>query len=192
MTQAVLPDPKWLDFLKAGSVVFFGIALASGSFLVLEYWHLVPFVADWVQDAVVGVFLLTFFLTLTNVIAAIWNFFQPHRLFVDAVNNHGRRKYVRERIGQMTPKEREIIGYLLDHNQRVFTAARDGGHATTLISSRIVEITAAPNQVVDANNVPFAVPRLVWKELLSRKELFPYAPPARGETEVEPWRERTW
>jgi hypothetical protein len=49
-----------------------------------------------------------------------------------------------EYIPFMTPKDREIIAYLLHHNQRMFTCEPDGGHANLLLSRGIVRIAARP------------------------------------------------
>jgi hypothetical protein len=163
--------------------------LASGCFLLLEHWDYVPRVADWAQASVIGVFLLTFFLTLMNIVAAIWKFFQPHALVVRALNKRSRMKYVRGRIEEMTPKEKEIIGYLLAHNQRVFVGANDGGHARALLATRIIEVVAQPGQIISHNDFPFAVPMVVWEELLKHKEKFPYTAPVGEERVRYPWRE---
>jgi hypothetical protein len=192
MSPIGFPDPKWLDFLKAGGLAFWAIALTCGVFLLLEHWDYVAPVPDWSQSVIVLVLLLTSFLTLTNVIGAIWNFFEPHVIFAKAVNNHRRRQFVRERIDHMTPVERQIIGYLLAHNQRTLSAAQDGGHAVNLISNRIIEMSAVPGQVVTYDKVPFAIDPLVWNELVKQRDKFPYAPPDDDEPEQEPWRERLW
>ena len=66
MTTVGFPDPKWLDFFKAGGLAFAAIAMASGAFLLLERWGYVPLVADWAQATTVGFFLLTACLTFMN------------------------------------------------------------------------------------------------------------------------------
>jgi hypothetical protein len=192
MSPMVFPDPKWLDFLKAGGLAFWAIALTCGAFLLLEHWGTIAPVPDWIQDVIVLVLLLTAFLTLTNMVGAMWNFFEPHVMFANAVNKHRRRKFVRERIDHMTPVERQIIGYLLAYNQRTFTAAQDGGHAVNLIANRIIEFSGVPGQVVAYDKVPFAIDPLVWNELVKQRSKFPYTHADDGEPEQEPWRERLW
>ena len=83
----------------------------------------------------------------------------------------------------MTPMEREIIGYLLHHNQRVFTNTADCGHAATLVAKGIVVIAAQPGQTVSYYEVPFEIPRLVWDALVKRKAEFPV-----HESSKHPWR----
>jgi hypothetical protein len=173
MSPIAFPDAKWLEFLKAGGLAFFGIALASGAFLYLEHVALVPALPAWAQDILVLVFLLTTCLTVSTVLGAIWNFFEPHVMFATAVDNHRRRRFIRQRIAYMTPEERHIICYILAHNQTVFTATRDGGRATTLIASRILEMTGADGQVATYHKVPFAVPEIVWTELVKQRDKFP-------------------
>jgi hypothetical protein len=192
MSAMAFPDAKWLEFLKAGGLTFLGIALATGSFLYLEHTAYVPQVQDWAQDVLVGIFLLTVFLALTTLVGALWNFFEPDKQFVNWVNNRRRGQFVRQGIDHMTPEERHIIAYLLANNQRVFTAAQDGGRAATLFSSRIIEVAVARNQAVSINDVPFAIPEVVWRELVRQRDKFPYAPPADGSVQPEPWRETYW
>jgi hypothetical protein len=91
-------------------------------------------------------------------------------------------------IPQMTPREREIIGYLLAKNQRMFTNTADGGYANTLISKKIVVCALLPGQVFTQFEVPFEVPQHVWNVLVKHKAEFPYTPPKAGGAEPHPWR----
>ena len=79
-----------------------------------------------------------------------------------------------EYIPFMTAKDKEIIAYLLHHNQRMFTCEPDGGHATLLLSRGIVRIAARPGQQVDYSDVPFEVPLEVWNVLVKHRDQFPY------------------
>jgi Super-infection exclusion protein B len=187
MSPIVFPDPKWLDFLKAGGPAFWAIALACGVFLLLEHGGYVETFPGLAQSVIVLVWLLTSFLALTNT----WAFFTPHIILARIVDDRQRRKFVREYINHMTPIERRIIGYLLAHNQRTFTAAPDGGHAVTLISNRIIEYSGVPGQTQAYDNVPFAIAPLVWNELVKQRDKFPYTHTDDGEPEREPWRERS-
>jgi hypothetical protein len=58
------------------------------------------------------------------------------------------QKAVEASLPYMIPKEREIIGYLLAKNQKVFEADFDGGHASTLISRRIIVRNVVRGQAV--------------------------------------------
>ena len=88
-------------------------------------------------------------------------------------SKRGFRGYIRH----MTPKEREIIAYLLAKNQKTFTAASDGGHARTLLSRGIVIILARDGQLLDPENVPMTIPDHLWDVLQKHKDEFPYKPP---------------
>ncbi len=71
-------------------------------------------------------------------------------------------------ISQMDSKEREIIGYLLAKNQRMFTNTPDGGYANTLISKGIIILALRPGQAF-SNETPFEVPEHIWNVLLKYK-----------------------
>jgi hypothetical protein len=91
-------------------------------------------------------------------------------------------------IPYMTAKEREIIAYLLAHNQKMFTNTPDGGHANTLISKGIVVSALRPGQTFTYYEMPFAVPDYIWTVLAEHRQEFPYTSPEPGEGELHPWR----
>lgn len=97
------------------------------------------------------------------------------------------QRELREYIPFMTPEERNIIGYLLHHNQKTFTAAADGGYAATLLARNIVVVLAQPGQRVHPEDVPMVIPEYLWTVFVEEKAAFPYMPPATGR-EVHPWR----
>jgi hypothetical protein len=103
------------------------------------------------------------------------------------------RREVREYLPQMTQRERDIVAYLLAHNQTVFPSDADGGYARTLISKGIVVSALRPGQVLPSDHdYPFMIPSHVWtKVLVPHKSQFPYTPPADG-TVVHPWRQHPW
>ena len=73
----------------------------------------------------------------------------------------------------MTAKEREIIGYLLANNQKMFDYTIDGGAASTLLSKRIIVCAMLPGQSATAYGIAFKVPDHVWDILAERKTDFP-------------------
>jgi hypothetical protein len=89
-------------------------------------------------------------------------------------------------IPSMTAKEREIIGYLLDKNQKMFDYTADGGDANTLISKRIVVCALLPGQPYTNFGVPFKVPEHVWDVLIKYKAEFP-APAKLEKPQPYPW-----
>ena len=98
---------------------------------------------------------------------------------------------VEDYISYMTKKEREIIAYLLTHNQKMFTNTLDCGHANTLLSRGIVVVAVRKGQVFTEHEVPFAIPEHIWTVLKKHQKEFPYTPPQRGESPAHPWR-RHW
>ena len=92
---------------------------------------------------------------------------------------------VTEELGELNATERQIISYLLHHNQRMFTADLDGGHAATLISRGLVKRAVRPGQAFVASDVPMEIPRPVWNLLKNMKERFPYL---GDEDDPYPWR----
>jgi len=92
---------------------------------------------------------------------------------------------VEEYIPFFTPKDKQIIGHLLHHNQRMFECEPDAGHARLLLSQGIVRVAARPGQQCDYFNVPFEVPAHIWEVLVKYKDQFPYKPDRKG---GDPWR----
>lgn len=92
---------------------------------------------------------------------------------------------IEDYIPYMTQVDREIVAYLLHHNQRMFECAWDGGNASLLIARGIVRSAQREGQIVDAENVPMAIPKHVWNLLMKHKSEFPYKPSKDG---GDPWR----
>lgn len=83
------------------------------------------------------------------------------------------RHKVETELVYLTPREREIIGYLLANNQRMFDYTHDGGQASTLISKGFVVCALLPGQSTAAYGVPFRIPEHVWAVLVKHKGEFP-------------------
>lgn len=86
-------------------------------------------------------------------------------------------------IPQLNGKEKEILGYLLWDNQRMFTNTLDCGHAATLVSKGFVVLAAKRGQAISQFEVPVEIPEYVWKILLERKSEFP-----KPVADYHPWR----
>jgi hypothetical protein len=99
-------------------------------------------------------------------------------------------KEAEDYIPYMTEVEREIIGYLLAHNQKMFTNRPDCGNASTLLARGIVLIAARPEQPVTYFEVPFAIPDHIWTVLKRHQDKFPYEPAGPGVDNAHPWRRR--
>lgn len=112
-------------------------------------------------------------LSVASMLSALFRFIPPGRWIVHWTTLAQQSGKVRAYIPHMTDHEREIVGYLLHHNQKSFTAASDGGYAATLISRGIVVQALRPGQMFSLEDVPFAVPDHVWKVLEKHRDQFP-------------------
>lgn len=92
------------------------------------------------------------------------------------------KHYVVEQLPHLDFREKQIIAYLLENNEKMFTTTVDGGYAGTLISKGIVVCALVPGQRCDQYRVPFKVPDPIWEVLTEHKTEFPYAP-----TRELPW-----
>ena len=182
-------DPKWLEILKANSWQTAFLAIAFGVFIILVKFEIVPTTDSplWIALPIFAMLIcLCLFLAsvgeeltkIINPIARIGRWLQNRREAQDAY------KF----IPYMTDVDRNIIGYLLYHNQKMFQTIQDGGHAAPLISKRIIRSSVRVGQTVHFNWVPFEVPDHIWSVLEIHREEFPYEPPPEGEVEEHPWR----
>jgi hypothetical protein len=94
-------------------------------------------------------------------------------------------RQIEEELEELTDQDREILAYLLHHNQRMFECAMDGGNARMLISRGIVRTALRPGQGFDSENVPMEVPRTVWSVLKKHRSKFPYE---GSDEDGHPWR----
>jgi len=178
----------WLtDLLQAQA--WKALGLAAGCFLLL-WMHSHDFVTlssstrEWL--AVVGT--ISAFMVVTAAFRSIYGYFPLYQWLAQKIARRRAAQELRDYIPYMTKDERKIIGYLIFHNQKTFTAALDGGHAATLVARKIVTILARPGQRLNPEDVPMAIPDHLWAILVENKEQFPYAPPANGKSEPHPWR----
>jgi Super-infection exclusion protein B len=169
-------DPKWLEILKASGWQTAGLAAAAAALLYLNAAKKLSVPLDsWkLQAAEVSVVVfgsLSLFSIgphFVKVLKRLLSWFE-HRWAIRQAKHQ-----VEKEIASMSPKEREIIGYLLAKNEKMFTYTSEGGYANTLISKRIVVSALVPGQSVTANfGWPFKVPDHVWDVLAKRKAEFP-------------------
>ena len=181
------PDPRWLEILKASGWQTTAIAAACGLFLLFAHWQWLQRPEPWIILFVSFAGILCGCLALASWGSAIYNFFPIHKWFLHQINIVRSKRKLRDYIPHMTPKEKEIIAFLLAKNQKTFTAAENGGHAATLLSQGFVIVLARSGQPLDPRNVPMAIPDPLWDVLVSCKDCFPYDPP-QNKPEVHPWR----
>jgi hypothetical protein len=176
-------DPRWLEILKASGLQTAALAVASAVLLFLDKKKVFTLDHLIVQVAIVSlvVFACLSVASLASFLAKKSSY--PRGWLSALFTSHEAKRNIEKEIPQMTPEEREIIGYLLHHNQRVFTNTADCGHAATLVSKGIVVLAARPGQTVSYYEVPFEIPRLVWDVLAKRKAEFPVP-----ESSQHPWR----
>jgi len=185
-------NPKWLEILKASGWQTTAITCACGLFLLMVRWGWLPPLNPWVIPSVTFALLLCGCLALASVASAtfklLFSLLPIEIWIVHWVTLRREKRAVRDYIPHMTPHERKITSYLLAKNQKMFTAAADGGYATTLIFRGIVVRAFQPGQVFGYQDMPLAIPDHIWEVLLKHKDQFPYQPPQTGEPEVHPWR----
>lgn len=180
------PDPRWLEILKASGWQTAAIAATCGLFLLLARWSFIPPLDAWmIQLAAFGL-LLSAFLAVASVIVALNRFFPLQRWIVRWVNIRREQRAARNYLPHMTAEEKKIVAYLLAHNQKTFTAAQDGGYATTLISRGIVVRALRPGQVFAVEDTPMAVPDHIWTVPMQHKHEFPISDAEREG--AHPWR----
>jgi hypothetical protein len=103
------------------------------------------------------------------------------------------KKRIARDIQYLTDVDRNIIGYLLEHNQKTFTHALDGGYASVLISKGYIVCSMRPRQVAPDWEVPFTVPDNVWEVFSEHKESFPCEASKRTVADCPwaiPWEQR--
>ena len=177
--EQVIPmnaDPtKWLEFLKASGWQTAAVAFAGVALLYLNSKKRLFIALDsWVVEAVeVGVLVCGFLavFSLGPRVAKKWDawwIWVAHRW---AIRREKQR--VAKEILLMSGKEREVIGYLLANNQKMFDHTIDGGAANTLISKRIVVCAMLPGQSALAYGFTFEIPDHVWDVLVKHKAEFP-------------------
>ncbi|MDO8273450.1 MAG: super-infection exclusion protein B [Gammaproteobacteria bacterium] len=183
-------DPRWLEILKASGWQTSLLTIACVLILVLISKGVIPTTGSplWIAVPAIGAIVFGS-LSLAAIGSALVKFIQPGVHIKLWLKKGQKLKEVRELIPFMSDKDKEILGYLLYKNQRMFQSDQDGGYAAPLISKGIIKISVSveDEQFVHSSWVPFEIPDYIWRELVARKEMFPYSPPGRGKTEVYPW-----
>jgi hypothetical protein len=184
-------EARWLDILKATGPQTTAIAIACLIFLMLPTWGVISPLEAWERHLVVFALLVCGLLAVASVLTAAYTFFPAGRWLSYWINNWRLKHQVAAYIPFMTEKDRKIIAYLLEKNQKQFTGASDGGYAVGLISRGIIEADLRDKQVFRENDVPFHIPDPIWEVMVEHRSEFKYEPEYSeedGETEVFPWR----
>ena len=181
-------DPKWLEILKASGWQTTALAVSCILIVVLIKQNLIPSTNSplWIAVPSIGAVIFGC-LSLAAIGNALTKAIKPGMRIDKWLLKRQKVKEVLEFIPYMTDKDREIIGYLLYHNQKMFQATQDGGYAAPLISKGVIKISLRHGQTFDASHVPFEIPNYAWSVFEENKKLFPYNPPPKGKAEKHPW-----
>jgi rRNA-processing protein FCF1 len=182
------PDPKWLAILKASGWQTSALTVACGLSYVAIKGGLIPTDGSpyWLAVPAIGTILFAC-LSIAAIASAVVRTIEPGKKIGRKLLLRKQQAEVRAYIRYMTEKDREIISYLLHHNQKMFQADQDGGYAAPLIARGIIRIAAQHRQVLDLTRVPFAVPDHIWEVLEENRKEFPFKPPRGNEDSVHPW-----
>lgn len=168
-----VPDPRWLDILKASGWQTTGLAAAAVVLLVINQLGWLPPLDPWViQLAAVGG-LVCGFLALASMGSALFKMFPMQIWILHYLKRRQRARAVLDYLPHMSEREKRIIGYLLARNQTMLTMASDGGYAVTLLSKGVMVWATQPGQSYSAENVPAAIPDYAWAIILKHQEDFP-------------------
>jgi Super-infection exclusion protein B len=124
-------------------------------------------------------------LTWLVVTGLLWFARWSHHRAIRFRTIHQDKLRVEAMIPQMSPREREIVGCLLQMNQRMFTNTPDGGHAVTLVSKGVVRLALKPGQTFPYYETPYEIPEHIWSVLEKHKSEFPYED---EKNKAHPWR----
>ena len=168
------PDPRWLEILKASGWQTAAVAAALGLFLYSHYLGWIPPLESWMVQSTVFGLLVFGMLAIASCLSNLYRIFPLHKWLAIGFNIQNKKRAVERYIPFMTPKEREIIGYLLAHKQKTFQCDSTGGYAATLIAQGIVERALRHGDLFEHNAMPFVIPNHVWEVLERHKEEFLY------------------
>jgi hypothetical protein len=180
-------DPsKILEFIKLNGSKSFAFGAGCAAFLALAYSGLIGTVEPLVIQFVALVFCVTAALAVVALCTGIADLFALRHRFDRWMLARAERADLKRYLPFMSAQEREIIGYLLAKNERVFTADSDAGHAATLLGKRYVRIAVRGRQEVMQHSVPMEVPEHLWKVFQKNKTMFPVINP--DDYSAPPWR----
>lgn len=180
-------DPKWLEILKASGWQTAALTVAFALFVVLVRADAIPTTNSPLWIALPSLAVLVFgALTAASIGDSLFKAINPTARLIRWIRLRQEQKRAQAFIPYMTSKDKEIIGYLLHHNQKMFQADLTGGYAAPLISKQIIRRDLQHRQAFDNNHVPFSIPDHIWVVLKRKRKSFPYKPPVRN-TKSSPW-----
>jgi hypothetical protein len=161
------------------------IAVACGAFIYLSTAGILPSMEPgwllfvWaVLLIAVGLAIAAFVNWLQKPLNSAWVAWRRRRAVKKA------EQEFRDYMPYLSPKDRQILGYLRAKKMKTFVADDDAGYASTLLSRRFIYLCAVGGQRFDADKVSFAVHEHVWKVLEEMPDEFPHLPEYNGNVEV--------
>lgn len=122
--MSYIPDLKWVvEFLKVSG--WKTASLCAGAYLLIyaNTKNLLPIrLHSWVVETLLIIFVFCGFLTLASITSAIVPFIRDR--VTKAWEVRRSKHQVAATIPYLTPKEKQIIGYLLKNNQKMLPALR--------------------------------------------------------------------
>lgn len=185
-SRVINPDPKWLEILKASGWQTTALTTACLIFLFLSHIGMLPVLPDWALLAISFAAIICGCLAFASWCSTAYKFFPIHKWFLHWLSIRRSKRGLRAYIPYMTPKENEIISYLLAKNMKTFLAEANGGHASTLLSRGIVIVLAQRGQQIDTENVPMTIPDHLWDVFMEYKTKFLHT--QTDDNEPYPWR----
>ena len=182
--MALLEGLKLSDIFKASGSQAFALAVACGGFLYLSKSGFVPPLEPWVLPLVAFAGIFAGALWGALALRSLWNLVDLGSHWKRRRLSRARRKAVENYIPHMSEQERQIIGYLLERNQKSFDCDVDGGNAAPLIARGIIVCALRRGQMFDMDRMPMTVPDDVWDVLSKHRHVFP----ERYEGSIHPWR----
>ena len=151
------------------------LALACLAFMILARFNLFH-IEPWMTTAAVAAMLAFGALWLASVGKGIVETVPIHHWVQDWFTIRRVKREVVDYIPFMTPKEKQIIAYLLHKNQKSFDCAADFGHAASLAGRKIVTFNAFRGQQARESSVPAKIPDYVWRCWWRTATSFPTRP----------------
>lgn len=171
-----LPDPRWLEILKAGGSTFLAIFITSLTiWILIQMGHLPRSDDFWQVYGLPIVIILSFSMIFIRAIDFISKEYHLHQRTKNWFFLRADQKRIARYLPFMTEGEKDILGWMIHKKIKVLIAPVDGGKAASLLSSKILVRHAHPGQIVDTLSTPFRVPDHVWEVLEKHIEIFPEA-----------------
>lgn len=188
--------PKIIDLLKASGWQTGALSVGACLFIwAAREGHLPPVDPAWLITAY-AVAITMGMLCLASIGTKLqeWSTFG-----VRVAHRAWRRRKEKRRfiayIPTLTAKERQILGYLREKQERNIETDQSGDYANGLIAHGFMHFIGAQGQAFRHDGFIATVPDHVWEVIIEQPAEFPYTPEysndarhGRARVEVHPWR----